>query len=194
MNTIGLQKLSDIIQLVFSGEPAEKDRLQQRQTSTAHFKVHIHKDTSHHSEKQTTDMWASSPSKKQGNILSYWCFSPGFRMQELGNQGVRCIILTSSTLSPLTSFAAEMRIPFPVSLENRHAIERDQIFVSIIERGPDRVYLSSAFDRCPLESMVSLGNTVGKTFTSYQPFSVITSKSEQTCVCPVVYCKVFHMF
>uniref|UniRef100_A0A8P4GM88 Regulator of telomere elongation helicase 1 n=1 Tax=Dicentrarchus labrax TaxID=13489 RepID=A0A8P4GM88_DICLA len=82
-----------------------------------------------------------------GNILSYWCFSPGFSMQDLVNQGVRCIILTSGTLSPLSSFTSEMRIEFPVTLENSHVIERDQIFVSVIDRGPDGVQLSSAFDR-----------------------------------------------
>uniref|UniRef100_A0AAQ4QGJ9 Regulator of telomere elongation helicase 1 n=1 Tax=Gasterosteus aculeatus aculeatus TaxID=481459 RepID=A0AAQ4QGJ9_GASAC len=96
--------------------------------------------------------------------MSYWCFSPGFSMQDLKSQGVRCIILTSGTLSPLSSFTCEMRIPFPVSLENSHVIERDQIFVGIVERGPDGVPLSSAFDRRFLpENMASLGNTVGKT-------------------------------
>ncbi|KAK2850793.1 hypothetical protein Q5P01_007069 [Channa striata] len=161
LNTSGLQKLSDIIQLVFCGEPSEKDRQQQMQSNTAHFKVHIHKDTSYQKKKQNADVWASSSSKKQGNVLSYWCFSPGFSMQDLVNQGVRCIILTSGTLSPLSSFTSEMRIPFPVSLENRHVIERDQIFVSVIDRGPDGVHLSSAFDRRFLpENMGSLGNTI----------------------------------
>lgn len=37
--------------------------------------------------------------------------------------------------------------PFPVRLENGHVIERDQIFVSVVPRGPDGVLLSSAFDR-----------------------------------------------
>uniref|UniRef100_A0A8P4GG84 Regulator of telomere elongation helicase 1 n=1 Tax=Dicentrarchus labrax TaxID=13489 RepID=A0A8P4GG84_DICLA len=98
-----------------------------------------------------------------GNILSYWCFSPGFSMQDLVNQGVRCIILTSGTLSPLSSFTSEMRIEFPVTLENSHVIERDQIFVSVIDRGPDGVQLSSAFDRRFVpENMASLGNTVGE--------------------------------
>uniref|UniRef100_A0A4W6E8L3 Regulator of telomere elongation helicase 1 n=1 Tax=Lates calcarifer TaxID=8187 RepID=A0A4W6E8L3_LATCA len=123
--------------------------------------VHIHRDTSYHRKKQSTDVWASSSPKKQGNVLSYWCFSPGFSMQDLVNQGVRCIILTSGTLSPLSSFTSEMRIEFPVCLENSHVIERDQIFVSIIERGPDGVQLSSAFDRRFVpENMASLGNTV----------------------------------
>ncbi|XP_050926955.1 regulator of telomere elongation helicase 1 isoform X2 [Lates calcarifer] len=161
LNTSGLQKVADIIQLVFCGEPSEKDRQQQMQSNTAHFKVHIHRDTSYHRKKQSTDVWASSSPKKQGNVLSYWCFSPGFSMQDLVNQGVRCIILTSGTLSPLSSFTSEMRIEFPVCLENSHVIERDQIFVSIIERGPDGVQLSSAFDRRFVpENMASLGNTV----------------------------------
>ncbi|XP_020485971.1 regulator of telomere elongation helicase 1 isoform X2 [Labrus bergylta] len=160
MNTGGLQKLSDIIQLVFCGEPTEKDRQLRMQSNTAHFKVHIHRDTSNQ-KKKNTDVWASSSSKKQGNILSYWCFSPGFSMQDLKNQEVRCIILTSGTLSPLTSFTSEMRIEFPVTLENKHVIERDQIFVTVIDRGPDGVELSSAFDRRFIpENMASLGNTI----------------------------------
>lgn len=79
---------------------------------------------------------------------------------------------------------------FPVSLENSHVIDRDQIFVSVVDRGPDGVQLSSAFDRrwvlhdythnvthldklffckrlfCSArfvpENMASLGNTVGE--------------------------------
>uniref|UniRef100_H3CDN9 Regulator of telomere elongation helicase 1 homolog n=1 Tax=Tetraodon nigroviridis TaxID=99883 RepID=H3CDN9_TETNG len=91
-----------------------------------------------------------------GNILSYWCFSPGFSMQDLVNQGVRCVILTSGTLSPLDSFTSEMRIDFPVRLENGHVIERDQIFVSVVDRGPDGVQLSSAFDRRFLSDCLTL--------------------------------------
>ncbi|XP_039455335.1 regulator of telomere elongation helicase 1-like isoform X1 [Oreochromis aureus] len=161
LNTSGLQKLSDIIQLVFCGEPSEKEKQHQMETNTAHFKVHIHRNTSIHSKKPSVDMWASGSSKKQGNILSYWCFSPAFSMQDLVNQGIRCIILTSGTLSPLSSFTSEMRIEFPVCLENSHVIERDQIFVGVIAQGPDGVPLSSAFDRRFVpENMASLGNTV----------------------------------
>uniref|UniRef100_A0A671QR57 Regulator of telomere elongation helicase 1 n=1 Tax=Sinocyclocheilus anshuiensis TaxID=1608454 RepID=A0A671QR57_9TELE len=125
------------------------------------YQVHIHPDTSNFKKKQMTDVWASSSTKKQGNVLSYWCFSPGFSMQELLRQEVRSIILTSGTLSPLSSFTCEMQIPFPVSLENPHVIQRDQIFVSIIEKGPDGVQLSTAFDRRFVpENMSSMGNTL----------------------------------
>uniref|UniRef100_A0AAR2M5B6 Regulator of telomere elongation helicase 1 n=1 Tax=Pygocentrus nattereri TaxID=42514 RepID=A0AAR2M5B6_PYGNA len=109
--------------------------------------VHIHPDTSNFKKKQSADVWASSSVKKQGNVLSYWCFSPGYSMQELLRQEVRCIILTSGTLSPLSSFTYEMHIPFPVCLENPHVIQQDQIFVSIVDKGPDGVQLSTAFDK-----------------------------------------------
>ncbi|XP_061113879.1 regulator of telomere elongation helicase 1 isoform X2 [Conger conger] len=161
LNTSGLQKLADIIQLVFSIEPPEGVAGKRIETTTKQFKVHIHRDTSQHRKKPSTDIWSSSSSKKQGNILSYWCFCPGFSMQELVRQGVRSIILTSGTLSPLSSFTSEMQIPFPVCLENPHVIQRDQIFVTVIDKGPDGVKLSSAFDRRFVpENMASLGNTV----------------------------------
>uniref|UniRef100_A0A9J7ZW56 Regulator of telomere elongation helicase 1 n=1 Tax=Cyprinus carpio carpio TaxID=630221 RepID=A0A9J7ZW56_CYPCA len=147
LNTSGLQKVADIIQLVFGAEPPEGSKKSQMENSMKEFKVHIHPDTSNFKKKQVTDVWASSSTKKQGNVLSYWCFSPGFSMQELLRQEVRSIILTSGTLSPLSSFTCEMQIPFPVSLENPHVIQRDQIFVSVIEKGPDGVQLSTAFNR-----------------------------------------------
>ncbi|XP_034029355.1 regulator of telomere elongation helicase 1 [Thalassophryne amazonica] len=160
VNTSGLQKLADIIQQVFCGEAQGNDKGKQMVSSAAHFKVHIHRDNSYYKKKANADVWASS-AKKPGNILSYWCFSPGFSMQDLVGQGVRSIILTSGTLSPLSSFTSEMRISFPVRLENSHVIERDQIFVGVIDRGPDGVLLSSAFDRRFVpENMASLGNTV----------------------------------
>lgn len=37
--------------------------------------------------------------------------------------------------------------PFPVCLENPHVIEKHQIWVGIVPKGPDGAQLSSAFDR-----------------------------------------------
>uniref|UniRef100_A0A8V5GYU6 Regulator of telomere elongation helicase 1 n=1 Tax=Melopsittacus undulatus TaxID=13146 RepID=A0A8V5GYU6_MELUD len=98
--------------------------------------VHIHLDDSNQKKKQKTDVWSSSSTKKE-KTLSYWCFSPGYSMHELVRQGVRTIILTSGTLSPLSSFTMEMQIPFPVRLENPHVIDKHQLWVGIISKGPD---------------------------------------------------------
>lgn len=45
-----------------------------------------------------------------GKTLSYWCFSPGHSMLDLTAHGVKCVILTSGTLSPLESFSSEMQM------------------------------------------------------------------------------------
>jgi regulator of telomere elongation helicase 1 len=48
-----------------------------------------------------------------GNVsrtLSWWCFNPGIALEEFAKYGVRSIILTSGTLSPLDSFAEELKL------------------------------------------------------------------------------------
>ena len=60
--------------------------------------------------------------------LSYWCFQPGMAMRALLATGVRSVLLTSGTLSPLASFAAELQVPFRVQLENPHVIAREQVW------------------------------------------------------------------
>ena len=42
--------------------------------------------------------------------LSYWCFNPGLTMKDIIEQGVRSLILTSGTLSPLPSFKYELQV------------------------------------------------------------------------------------
>lgn len=156
-NTAGLQKLMDIIQIVFSMDPTEG-----RPGISQSYKVHIHPDVGPRRAAQRSDAWSAAASRKQGKVLSYWCFSPGHSMRELVCQGVRTLILTSGTLAPLSSFALEMQIPFPVLLENPHVIEKHQLWVGVIPRGPDGAELSSAFDkRFSEECLSSLGKTLG---------------------------------
>ncbi|XP_051887108.1 regulator of telomere elongation helicase 1 isoform X3 [Pristis pectinata] len=161
-NTSGLQKLADILQIVFCIDPTEDTAQDTRGLNAAkHYKVHIHPDNSGNKKKQRTDLWTSSVTRKEGKILSYWCFCPGYSMAELVRQGVRSIILTSGTLSPLSSFTSEMQIPFPVSLENPHVIDKHQIWIGIVPKGPDGVQLSSAYNkRFSPEYMSSLGKTM----------------------------------
>uniref|UniRef100_A0A8C8YEY4 Regulator of telomere elongation helicase 1 n=1 Tax=Prolemur simus TaxID=1328070 RepID=A0A8C8YEY4_PROSS len=162
-NTAGLQKLADIIQIVFSvdapeGSPSSGAGL----GALRSYKVHIHPDAGHRKAAPRSDSWSTAAPRKPGKVLSYWCFSPGHSMRELVRQGVRTLILTSGTLAPVSSFALEMQIPFPVCLENPHVIDQHQIWVGIIARGPDGAQLSSAFDkRFSEEYLSSLGKTLG---------------------------------
>ncbi|XP_015423190.1 PREDICTED: regulator of telomere elongation helicase 1 isoform X6 [Myotis davidii] len=159
-HTAGLQKLADIIQMVFSTDPAEGSSPVGPEASLS-YKVHIHPDTSHRGTAHRSDAWSSTASRRQGKVLSYWCFSPGCCMRELVRQGVRTLLLTSGTLAPVSSFALEMQIPFPVCLENPHVIDKHQIWVGIVPRGPDGAQLSSAFDkRFSDECLSSLGKAL----------------------------------
>jgi len=80
-----------------------------------------------------------------GPTLSFWCFTPGVVMKALKAAGVRCVILTSGTLSPMTSFASELSIPFPIRLENPHVIQSDQVWGGVVPVGPSGVRLNSSY-------------------------------------------------
>ena len=58
----------------------------------------------------TTDLYRVrlSDDSGKGPCLSYWCMRSGTSLQELQNAGVRSIVLTSGTLSPMDSFAHEL--------------------------------------------------------------------------------------
>lgn len=45
-----------------------------------------------------------------GRTMAYWCFNPGVVMKDLIAMGVRSIVLTSGTLSPMKSFMQEMQM------------------------------------------------------------------------------------
>ncbi|XP_059975842.1 regulator of telomere elongation helicase 1 isoform X2 [Mesoplodon densirostris] len=161
-NTAGLQKLADIIQIVFSVDPAEGGPSSMVGPGCQSYKVHIHPDAGHRRTAQRSDAWNATAARKQGKVLSYWCFSPGHSMRELVHRGVRTLILTSGTLAPVSSFTLEMQIPFPVCLENPHVIDKHQIWVGIVPKGPDGAQLSSAFDkRFSDECLSSLGKALG---------------------------------
>lgn len=101
----------------------------------------------------------SNPSA--GRTVSYWCFSPAVAMSDFMSLGVRSLILTSGTLSPMKSFSSELGIDFAVTLENGHVIGSRQVMGSIISAGPDGVALSSSFrSRDSDEYKLSLARTM----------------------------------
>lgn len=58
-------------------------------------------------------------------------------MENLLHQKIRCLILTSSTLTPFESFVAELGVPFQISFISRHIIEKHQQFAKILTSGSD---------------------------------------------------------
>ncbi|CAB3234768.1 unnamed protein product [Arctia plantaginis] len=153
---VGLQKIVDLLNVVFSGTThAYKERIKMC------YKVHIQIEDK---KNKKTDSWGAlktSTSKSAERVLSYWCFSPGFGMKQLLEQNVRSIILTSGTLAPLKPLTSELGIPIGTQLENPHIVKSNQICVKIIGQGPDGVQLNSNYqNRDNPKYISSLGRTI----------------------------------
>lgn len=154
---IGLQKIVDLLNVVFSGTThAYKERVK------LCYKVHIQVEDKKNNKK--TDTWGvlkTASTRNSERVLSYWCFSPGFGMKQLLDQNVRSIILTSGTLAPLKPLISELGIPIGVLLENPHIVKENQICVKIIGQGPDSTQLNSNYqNRDNPKYISSLGRTI----------------------------------
>ncbi|XP_073265919.1 regulator of telomere elongation helicase 1 homolog isoform X1 [Populus alba] len=138
-----LESISDFLQIIF----------REKNNSHANFyRVHVQE-----GEANAADVLKGKPSR----TLSWWCFNPGISMQEFSRMGVRSIILTSGTLSPLDSFAQELKLDFPIRLENPHVISSNQIWAGVVPAGPSGRSLNSSYrTRDSLEYKQELGNAI----------------------------------
>lgn len=59
--------------------------------------------------------------------VAFWCFSPAIAMRNLCKEELTSVIITSGTLSPMGTFASELKTGFPVQLENKHVIKPSQV-------------------------------------------------------------------
>ncbi|ACO67649.1 predicted protein, partial [Micromonas commoda] len=96
-----------------------------------------------------------------GPTLSFWCFSPSVTMSHLAEKGVKSVILTSGTLSPMSSFASELGLNFRVRLENPHVVAPHQVWGGVVPVGPSGKRLNSTYRfRDTDEYKSELGNVV----------------------------------
>ncbi|KAJ8452039.1 hypothetical protein Cgig2_016620 [Carnegiea gigantea] len=138
-----LETMGDILRLLF------------KDGGTSHakyYRVHVQ-------ERSATDDFRASVSKTR--TLSWWCFNPGIGMADFSRRGVGSVILTSGTLSPMDSFAYELKLEFPVRLENPHVISSNQIWAGVIPEGPSGYVFNSSYqNRDVLEYKRELGNAI----------------------------------
>uniref|UniRef100_A0A1B0FG92 Regulator of telomere elongation helicase 1 homolog n=1 Tax=Glossina morsitans morsitans TaxID=37546 RepID=A0A1B0FG92_GLOMM len=154
--------LADMLNIVFINK---EDKIEKIYKS---FKVHIQLEEIKQSQRPDSnkDVWLSKNSnanseKKVAKIINYWCFNPGFGMEQLLNKNIRSIILTSGTLAPLKPLIAELALPVMQQLENPHIVSQSQVYVKIIGAGPDREPLMSNFqNRDNPKYISSLGSTI----------------------------------
>ncbi|KAL6568135.1 Regulator of telomere elongation helicase 1 [Orobanche hederae] len=138
-----LESMGEIFRLIF------------RDNSNAHaqyYRVHVQE-----VEASSADAFKGRTSR----TLSWWCFNPGIAMEEFSRLGVGSIILTSGTLSPMDSFAEELKLEFPIRLENPHVISDNQIWAGITPVGPSGYSFNSSYrSRGSIEYKLELGNAI----------------------------------
>ncbi|XP_056847234.1 regulator of telomere elongation helicase 1 homolog isoform X2 [Raphanus sativus] len=138
-----LEIIVDMLKLIF------------RENGSSHadvYRVHVQEH-----EQNPTDIIKGKVSR----TLSWWCFNPGITMQDIANKGVGTIILTSGTLSPMDSLAQELKLDFPIRLENPHVISSNQLWAGVVSTGPSgRVLNSSYRNRDEPEYKQELGNAI----------------------------------
>ncbi|KAM7347678.1 regulator of telomere elongation helicase 1 [Cochliomyia hominivorax] len=156
------QKLSELLTIVFNNK---EETIQKVYRS---FKVHVQIEEpkqQYTKAASNKDGWLSkgntTTTTKSAKIINYWCFNPGFGMEQLLNTNVRSVILTSGTLAPLKPLIAELSIPIAQRLENPHIVQSSQVYVKIIGSGPDREQLISNYqNRDNPKYISSLGSTI----------------------------------
>lgn len=141
--TCRLETMNDILKTIFrdSGNPHAK-----------FYRVHVQD-----IESNASDVFKGKASR----TLSWWCFNPGIAMEEFSKLSVGSIILTSGTLSPMDSFAQELKLDFPIRLENPHVISPNQIWAGVVPVGPSGCSFNSSYrNRDSLEYKQDLGNAI----------------------------------
>lgn len=76
--------------------------------------------------------------------LCIWCMNPAVAFSALATK-VRSVILTSGTLSPLSSFAAELGVEFPNKLELAHVCDVKKRLLAVAVQGMDHTELRCTY-------------------------------------------------
>eukprot|EP01065_Artemidia_motanka_P037992 TRINITY_DN46875_c0_g1_i1.p1 TRINITY_DN46875_c0_g1~~TRINITY_DN46875_c0_g1_i1.p1 ORF type:complete len:1044 (+),score=290.51 TRINITY_DN46875_c0_g1_i1:59-3190(+) len=91
--------------------------------------------------------------------LGLWCMDASMALSHIGD--VRCMIVTSGTLSPMVFSAADLGIPFEVRCANSHVIGPDQALAAVVARGPGGVSMDSRYqNRTSVDYLEDSGRAV----------------------------------
>lgn len=166
-----LDKIQAMLVAMFKPEVAELDK---------NYQVLLYEDSAEkkgHKRKSVDffDNLGPTTERSEGpRTLCLWCFSCSVAMRDLEAQGVRSLIVTSGTLSPVGGTAEAFGVPFPIVLENSHVINSSrQLWGGVITKGLENVTLNASWGvRDEPVYLQDLGQTVAQ-FASSVPDGVL---------------------
>ncbi len=113
------------------------------------------------SEGNSSSSSSSSASSSSAAAFNLICLHSGVALKSLIGCGVRSVILTSGTLSPLPQTASEFDVHFGVQFSGDHVIGKGQVLARVLSHGRGKERLLSTFEhRSKPEYMISLGSTI----------------------------------
>ncbi|KAJ2524557.1 hypothetical protein GGI11_000727 [Coemansia sp. RSA 2049] len=96
------------------------------------------------------------------NTLAFWAMSPAVVFAEISKLS-RTIVLTSGTLSPLDSYASELRTVFKSTLEANHVVEPCRFKAMCIKTGPSGGLLEGKYKNA---DMLTFQDDLGQAIAS----------------------------
>ncbi|XP_071742966.1 Fanconi anemia group J protein homolog [Lepeophtheirus salmonis] len=147
--------------------------------------------------RSSIDGWISKGQKKVAQSIGYtyslhfWCLNPALSFIGVKDD-LRSVILTSGTLSPMNSFASELDVSFPITLEASHVIDKKQLFISALSVGPQGHSLNATYintesytfqdelGKTILEICNSIQNGILLFLPSYRLLNKLRERWEQT--------------
>uniref|UniRef100_A0A915AHT6 Regulator of telomere elongation helicase 1 homolog n=1 Tax=Parascaris univalens TaxID=6257 RepID=A0A915AHT6_PARUN len=118
--------------------------------------------------------------------LNYWCFSPTVAMRYMHARGVRSIIVTSGTLSPLKAFIEGLGIDMRITLENDHVAESDQVIGAFVCNDDNGVAICGSFKNRNNDAYLLSVGTVIRRICSIVPEGILVFFSSyvlmNTCI------------
>uniref|UniRef100_A0A1I8AKG0 DNA helicase n=1 Tax=Steinernema glaseri TaxID=37863 RepID=A0A1I8AKG0_9BILA len=76
--------------------------------------------------------------------LSLWCMVPALSFKDAFSS-CRSVILASGTLTPVDTFESELGMTFKFKMEGNQVIPKEQIFASVVSRGPNGARLCATY-------------------------------------------------
>lgn len=93
-------------------------------------------------------------------VFNLWCLDPSVAFQAL-SKTARCVILTSGTLSPLDSFAHELKTEFRYKLEASHVCDIKRQLLCLGVSSFEKEALNSTFANAQKNSyLMAIGNSI----------------------------------
>lgn len=118
---------------------------QENSTKLIDYKTFICEGDTNKSDNRYNISTQNRPSKPK-RVLNFWAFSSGIAMEELAQLGIRSFLLTSGTMSPMESFKEDLKIRFPICIQNPHVIENKQIWIGAFGSGTQGKLLNSSYN------------------------------------------------